>query len=81
MVAMFRSCGDALCRSASAITGKRETTASCAAVSLIVAPAPMNSPSRPSVMRASGSRRMSRTRRGAMTSSFSRSTSVVPPAR
>src|SRR5690606_33607673 len=77
MVAMLRSCWDALCSRAREITGY---TPGWRATSLIRSSAPMRSPSLASMPR-SGSALMSSTRCGASTSSFIRSTSVVPPAR
>src|SRR5882757_3944614 len=77
MLAMFRSCWEALSSKAREITGY---TPGCAAMSLIRSNAPIRSPSLVSMPR-NGSSLMSRTCRGVSTLSFIRSTSVVPPAR
>src|SRR3954454_6822336 len=77
MLAMLRSCCEALSSSAREIAGY---TPGCAAMSLIRSSAPNRSPSPVSIPR-SGSALMSWTCRGTRTSSFIRSTSVVPPAR
>src|SRR6201991_273713 len=77
MLAMFRSCWEALSSKAREITGY---TPGCRATSLIRSNAPMRSPSLVSMPR-NGRSLMSRTRCGVRTLSFIRSTRVVPPAR
>src|SRR3954470_22142176 len=77
MLAMFRSCWEALSSKAREITGY---TPGCPATSLIRSSAPMRSPSLVSRPR-NGRSLMSRTCCGVRTLSFMRSTRVVPPAR
>ena len=77
MLAMLRSCWDALCSSACDTTGY---TPGCRAMSPIRSSAPSRSPSLVSMPRR-GSALMSSTCCGVSTLSFIRSTRVVPPAR
>src|SRR5882757_7746136 len=77
MLAMFRSCWEALSSKAREITGY---TPGCSAMSLIRSSAPIRSPSLVSMPR-NGNSLMSRTCCGVRTLSFIRSTRVVPPAR
>src|SRR5687768_8086542 len=77
MLAMLRSCCDALCNSACDTAGY---TPGCRAMLLIRSSAPSRSPSLVSMPRR-GSALMSSTCCGVSTLSFIRSTRVVPPAR
>src|SRR5262245_7181209 len=82
IVAMLRSCVEALASSASRTNGRRSATVTSAASSSIVATAPTRSTSPSRVIPRSGRRVMSTNRSGASTPSLSiRSTWVVPPAR
>src|SRR3569833_3393723 len=77
MLAMLRSCWEALSSRAREMTGY---TPGCRATSLIRSSAPIRRPSLVSMPR-NGSALMSRTCCGVTTLSFIRSTRVVPPAR
>src|SRR2546421_724852 len=77
MLAMLRSCWEALASRAREMAGY---TPGCAAMSLIRSSAPIRRPSVVSIPR-NGSPLMSRTCCGVNTFSFIRSTRVVPPAR
>src|SRR5579872_4100960 len=77
MLAMLRSCWEALSSRACEMTGY---TPGCRAMSLIRSSAPIRRPSLVSMPR-NGSALMSMTRLGVSTLSFIRSTRVVPPAR
>src|SRR5262249_19441404 len=82
IVAMLRSCVEALASSASRTNGRRSAALPSAASSSIVATAPTRSTSPSRVIPRSGRRVMSTNRSGASTPSLSiRSTWVVPPAR
>src|SRR5215469_10523781 len=82
IVAMLRSCVEALASSASRTNGRRSATVTSAASSSIVASAPTRRTSPSRAISRSGSRVMSTNRCGSSTPSLSiRSTWVVPPAR
>ena len=82
MVAMFRSCAEALKFSAIATAGAPARTAAWSAVSLILASAPMRTvPSGATSIAASGNAPMSTSVAGFATSILMRSTMLVPPAR
>ncbi len=81
MLAMLRSCGEALRPSAVDTMDQRRTTSWCTATSAIRSSAPIRRPSGVHWIPRNGRELMSTTRLGVSTSSFIRSTSVVPPAR
>src|SRR5882757_4681361 len=80
MVAMLRSCAEALSSSAWEITGNWPRTSGCAARSVIRTSAPTRSPVGPSWISRYGRALMSTTDAGRSTVSRIRSTKVVPPA-
>jgi hypothetical protein len=80
IVAMLRSCGDALSSSACATTGNSRATAGWSATSLMRASAPIRTPLAPGSIARSGSCVMSTSSEGRSTYSFIRSMTFVPPA-
>jgi len=80
-VAMFRSCGEAPASKASERTGYRSRIPGCSASAVLLTSAPMVAPCGPTSIRRSSRPLMSRSQAGLITSIFTRSTTLVPPAR